>query len=470
MRLYQVNARVWLAELRGTLDDIPDSELDLWSARRFDWLWLLGLWRTGPAGRRAALADPELCAEYRRVLPGFQESDVCGSCFAIAGYTVDARLGGDAALSRLRGRLRERGIRLMLDFVPNHTATDHPWVETHAEYYVHGSEEALRQAPRNFCRVASAQGPVVLAHGRDPNYPGWQDTLQLNYGEPGLREAMASELLRISGLCDGVRCDMAMLLLPEVFERTWGLRPEPFWPHAIRRVRAAHPEFAFMAEVYWDLEWRLQQEGFDYTYDKRLYDRLRSGAARPVRDHLRADLDFQRKSVRFLENHDEERAAAAFPPEMHRAAAVVAYFCPGLRFFQDGQFEGRKIRVPVQLCRRPVEASDPALRAFYDRLLNALPEGAWQLLECSPAWEGNQAWDSFISFAWSQPDGRRLLAVVNYAPNQSQCYVRLPFEDLRGRSFWLKDLMSPEVYRREGDRLYLDLPPWGYNVFEIRVP
>jgi len=263
---------------------------------------------------------------------------------------------------------------------------------------------------------------------------------------------------------------MAMLLLPEVFERTWGLRPEPFWPHAIRRVRAAHPEFAFMAEVYWDLEWRLQQEGFDYTYDKRLYDRLRSGAARPVRDHLRADLDFQRKSVRFLENHDEERAAAAFPPEMHRAAAVVAYFCPGLRFFQDGQFEGRKIRVPVQLCRRPVEASDPALRAFYDRLLNALPEGAWQLLECSPAWEGNQAWDSFISFAWSQPDGRRLLAVVNYAPNQSQCYVRLPFEDLRGRSFWLKDLMSPEVYRREGDRLYLDLPPWGYNVFEIRVP
>jgi hypothetical protein len=188
-----------------------------------------------------------------------------------------------------------------------------------------------------------------------------------------------------------------------------------------------------------------------------------------VRDHLRAEPEFQRKSVRFLENHDEERAAAVFPPNMHRAAAVVAFFCPGLRFFHDGQFEGRKIRVPVQLCRRPAEPVDAALQRFYERLLNSLPEGECRLLECWPAWENNPTWDCFIVFAWSRMDGRRLLAVVNYAPNRSQCYVRLPFEDLRGRPFRLKDLMGPEEYTREDGPLYLDLPPWGSNVFEIRA-
>lgn len=466
-RLYQVNTRVRLSELQGTLDDIPDRDLDFWSARGFDWAWLLGVWQTGPAGRQAALADSVLRAEFRRVLTDFQDNDVCGSCFAIAGYTVHTDFGGDAALKKLRGRLRERGIRLMLDFVPNHTATDHPWVQTHLEYYVHGTEGALLRAPRNYCRVASAGGSIVLAHGRDPNFSGWRDTLQLNYAEPSLQQAMTSELLRISEMCDGVRCDMAMLLLPEVFERTWGVRPRPFWSDAIRRVRVAHPEFTLMAEVYWDLEWRLQQDGFDYTYDKRLYDRLRNGASRPVRDHLRADPEFQRKSVRFLENHDEERAAAVFPPDQHRAAAVIAFFCPGLRFLHDGQLEGRKIRVPVQLCRRPQEPVDADLQQFYERLLNALPEGECRLLECTPAWENNPTWDCFIVLAWSRTDGRRMLAVVNYAPNRSQCYVRLPFEDLCSRTFRLKDLMGPEEYSREGGPLYLDLPPWGYNVFDL---
>ena len=153
---------------------------------------------------------------------------------------------------------------------------------------------------------------MLLAHGRDPYFAGWPDTLQLNYANPATQEAMICELRKIAGQCDGVRCDMAMLLLPEVFERTWGLRPEPFWPHAIERVREQVPNFRFMAEVYWDMEWTLQQQGFDYTYDKRLYDRLRDGHARPVREHFRAEPDYQEKMARFVENHDEPRAAAAF--------------------------------------------------------------------------------------------------------------------------------------------------------------
>jgi glycosidase len=176
----------------------------------------------------------------------------------------------------------------MLDFVPNHTALDHPWVEDHPEYYVPGTEADLARAPQNYIRVRRTRGDRLLAHGRDPYFPGWPDTLQLDYGNPATQEAMIGELLKIAGQCDGVRCDMAMLVLPDVFERIWGRRAPVFWPKATQRVRQQVPGFRFMAEVYWDLEWTMLQQGFDYAYDKRLYDRLREGHARPVREHFLA--------------------------------------------------------------------------------------------------------------------------------------------------------------------------------------
>ena len=179
-------------------------------------------------------------------------------------------------------------MRLLLDFVPNHTALDHPWVEAHPDYYVAGTESDLAHASQNYVRVKRKQGDLILAHGRDPYFPGWSDTLQLDYGNPATQEAMMGELLKIARQCDGVRCDMAMLVLPEIFQRTWGIASQPFWPRATKRVREEFPEFCFLAEVYWDLEWVLQQQGFDYTYDKRLYDRLRDGHARGARASVRS--------------------------------------------------------------------------------------------------------------------------------------------------------------------------------------
>jgi hypothetical protein len=280
---------------------------------------------------------------------------------------------------------------------------------------------------------------------------------------------------------------MAMLLLPDVFLRTWGERSAPadgsdpvdapFWPDAIAAVRERRPDFLLMAEVYWDLEYELQREGFDYTYDKRLYDRLREAAAGPVRDHLRADAEFQRRSARFLENHDEPRSAAAFPFEVLEAAAVITYFVPGLRFFHEGQFEGRRKRVSIHLGRRPEEPVDEALGEFYRRLLAALdrPEvrdGEWSLLECRPAWDGNSTSENFVALAWEGDGGRRLLAAVNYGASQGQCYVGVPFGDLAGRAFRLRDLTGPAAYDRDGDDLtgrglYLDMPAWSYHVFEL---
>jgi len=481
--LFQVNTRVLLSGIGrtlqrpATLDDIPDEKLDRLVENGFDWVWFLGVWQTGPAGRQISLEHAEFRREFQQLLAGFSDNDVCGSCFAITSYTVHSDFGGNAALHRLRRRLDSRGIHLLLDFVPNHTAPDHIWVQQHPEYYVQGTEEQLRQQPQNYTRVTTPSGPIVMAYGRDPYFPGWSDTLQLNYANPDLRAAKIAELETIAAMCDGVRCDMAMLILPEIFERTWGVRPAAFWPEAIGRVRTLNRNFLFMAEVYWDLEWTLQQQGFDYTYDKRLYDRLRDQQARPVRDHFRADMEFQRKSARFLENHDEPRAAATFPPGVHEAAAVLTFLCPGLRFFHQGQIDGFTKRIPVHLRRGPDESVNQKLHAFYEQLLSCIRypvtrEGEWKLLECKPAWDGNGTWDCFICFAWRAAGETSLVVVVNYAPNQSQCYAQIPFADLQGRTFKLHDLMGPAEYQRSGDEmrspgLYLDLPAWGYNVFEL---
>jgi glycosidase len=216
-------------------------------------------------------------------------------------------------------------MRLMLDFVPNHMGLDHPWVEQHPEHFVVGTDDDLARRPQDFTRL----GDRVFAYGRDPYFDGWPDTLQLDYANPAVQEAMTDALIAVADRCDGIRCDMAMLILPDVFERTWGRRPEPFWPAAVARLRERHPAVVLMAEVYWDLEWELQQQGFDFTYDKRLYDRLRDLHAGTVRDHLRAEIDYQHHLARFLENHDEPRAAATFAPEIHRPASLVTFLTPG---------------------------------------------------------------------------------------------------------------------------------------------
>jgi glycosidase len=481
--LYQINTRVWLTELSrdvgrpATLDDIPNTELDRVAEMGFDWVWLLSVWQTGLAGQRVSRTNPEWRKEFQETLPDLREEDIAGSGFAITGYTVHDRLGGDAALARLRERLRQRGLRLLLDFVPNHTGLDHPWVEDHPEYYIPGTEQDLAQAPQNYTRVKRKHGDLLLAHGRDPYFPGWPDTLQLNYGTPETQEAMIGELVKIAGQCDGVRCDMAMLVLPDVFERTWGVPSQPFWPKATQRVRERVQDFCFVAEVYWDLEWTLQQQGFDYAYDKRLYDRLRDGHARPVREHFHAGLDYQNKLARFLENHDEPRAAATFPPGIHEAASVITFLSPGLRFFHQGQFQGRTKRISPHLCRGPDEPTNQKLEQFYDRLIAVLRQalvrdGQWQLLECRPAWEGNWTWDCFLAFAWQGSSGERLLVAVNYAPNQSQCYIRLPFTDLAGSQWRLQDQMGAVIYDRDGSDLqtrglYLDEPPWKACVFSL---
>ena len=481
--LYQINARTWVnqraRQLDGvaTLADIADSELDDIVSHGFDWVYLLGAWQRGENGRRMARQDASLRRVALRHIPDLQEREICGSCFAITGYQISSDLGGDPALANLRERLHQRGIRLMLDFIPNHTAIDHPWAWSQPGYYIQGTDEDIHLEPKNYVRVTTAQGERVLAHGRDPHFPGWNDTLQLNYANPLVIEAMTQELLSLAERCDGLRCDMAMLVLPEVFEHTWGQRPAPFWPYSIQRLRKRHPDFILLAEVYWDLEQILQEQGFNYTYDKHLYDLLREGRAQPIIHHLHADLGYQSRMARFLENHDEERAAAIFPDERHRAAATVTYLAPGLRFFHQGQLEGRRFRTPMQLCRSPEEPVDLGLQNDYRRLLACLAQpithqGEWQLLEAHPAWDNNSNWSDFILYFWHYAE-KMLLVAVNYSAHSSQCFVRLPFPWLQNQDWSLEDWLSPMVYVRHGDEitskgLYLDMTPWGAHAFDLK--
>ena len=477
--LYEINTWVWLDELSReagralTLATVPAREWDRVASLGFDAVWLMGVWERSPEGIRIARANEGLQADFRRALPDFEERDNVGSPYCVRRYAVDAHLGGSEALAAARGELAGRGLRLILDFVPNHVAPDHPWVDEHPGFFIRGSAEDLERDPKSF--VARPHG--IYACGRDPYFPAWPDVLQLNAFDGGLRTATIETLDGIAAQCDGVRCDMAMLLLNAVFERTWGSRaggkPEAdYWREIIPRVKDRHPEFRFIAEAYWDLEWELQQQGFDFCYDKRLYDRLEHDPAESVRLHLCAELAYQERLVRFIENHDEPRAAAAFPPERHRAAAVTALTLPGARLVHEGQMEGRRVRLPVFLARRPPEPADPVLGAFYGQLLGALHrggflEGAWRLCERS-GWPDNASYRNLVSWCWQRGESFCVI-VVNLSGTASQGLVRVPLEGLRGRSWRLRDVHTSTTHERRGDDLcgpglYVDLPPWGFHV------
>ncbi len=482
--VYEINTAVWLERLgRPTgrplaLDEVPGAEWDALAALPVDAVWLMGVWERSPAGLRIALENPALVAGNRAALPDLRDEDVIGSPYCVRDYVVDARFGGRRALAAARAELASRGLGLILDYVPNHVAPDHPWCSERPECLLEGSEEELARDPAGFMRT----GAGVFARGRDPYFPPWPDVVQVNAFSPALRDAVAEMLIDVGDQCDGLRCDMAMLMTSEVFARTWGGRPGPvpaqeFWPQLIERVKSAHPDLRFIAEAYWDMEWTLQQQGFDFCYDKRLYDRLLGEGPDAVRGHLRADRDYQERLIRFIENHDEPRAAAVFADAQARAAAVVFSTLQGARLYHDGQFEGRRVRIPVFLGRGPDEPVDEQLCAFYLRLVAAiaesgLREGDWRLCDCR-GWPDNNSCVQLVSWCWSTPAGRNLV-VVNLADAPATARVALPWEDLAGRSWTLRERLVELSFQRAGDELaaqglYVELGPWQAHFLSVEA-
>ncbi|HEY5395654.1 MAG TPA: alpha-amylase family glycosyl hydrolase [Trebonia sp.] len=486
--IYEVNTAVWLAELSRaaaapvTLGSVPDAAWDVVTPAGVDAVWLMGVWERSPAGLELALANAGLMESFRDALPDVQDQDIIGSPYCVHRYAADERFGGPSGLAAARAALADRGVKLILDYVPNHVAPDHPWVTEHPEYFIQGDDDDLKADPAGWLPV----GVYVLAHGRDPYFPPWPDVVQLNAYAAAARTATQQTLSDIAAQCDGIRCDMAMLMTNDVFGKTWGeragQRPEQeFWPAIIAELRTRHPDTVLIAEAYWDMEWTLQQQGFAFCYDKRLYDRILEVNPPDLRGHLQADLGYQSRLVRFLENHDEPRIAGALPAVLQRTAAVTIATLPGATLWHEGQFEGRRVRPPVFLARRPEEPLDQELAAWYRDLLDVVAErrvrtGAWQLLEVA-GWPDNESGRNLIAWSWTPgadaADARRHVIVVNLSETEAQGRIRLPWPDLPGRRWRLLDPLSGSDFTRDGGELadkglYVEMQPGQYYLLAVR--
>lgn len=480
--VYEINTRVWLDTLsreKGKkihLGTVPRAEWNAIGKSGVDAVWLMGVWERSAAGIDVSNHDEPLVDEFQQVLPDYTPEDNVGSPYCVRDYRVAEYLGGPDGLAKARRALASMGLSLILDYVPNHTALDHPWVTEHPEYFVRGTEEDLAQSPRYYFK----SGGNIIANGRDPYFPAWTDVAQLNPYNTRLRKAVAETITDIAGRCDGIRCDMAMLMLNDIFQRTWGEKagkpPETeFWTDIINATKKHYPDFTFIAEVYWDLEWNLQQLGFDYCYDKRLYDRLVHENGTSVRNHLKADMDYQERLVRFIENHDEPRAATMFHDAKARVAAILCCTLPGALLLHQGQFEGFRVRFPVFLRRGPQEHVDRGLQHFYLSLLalmreTGLKQGEWYLCDTS-GWPDNQSYLNMVAWSWQNED-RHILIAVNLSDGYSQGKIKVPWIKPDVSVWELQDLMNPAInYRRAHEDLtpglYVELPPWGYHFFQF---
>jgi hypothetical protein len=478
--IYEINTWPWLESVSSDegrivdLGSVPTRYWDEIGELGFDAVWLMGVWQRSPIGIDIALSNGDLRDAFQAALPDWRPADVVGSPYCIRDYTVDEHLGGPAGLAIARAALAARGIRLLLDFVPNHVAPEHSWTTQQPELFVTGTQADLDSDPASFIEVAGR----VLARGRDPYFPAWPDVVQLDAFAPGLRTAATSTLRMIADQCDGVRCDMAMLLTNDVFSRTWGTRVGPppnseYWPTVIDGVHESYPEFLFLAEAYWDMEWALMQQGFDYCYDKRLYDRLAAGEVGQLWQHLLADNGYQNALVRFVENHDEPRAVTAFGSRRAPAVAVAALTQTGARLIHQGQLQGRRVRLPVFLGRFPAEPVDPELEVFYRGLLGALSDptfrgGRWVLGD-RRGWPGNDSFERLV--AWSWHGDTRWLIVVNLSDDTATGLIRAPFADLSGHHWQLVDPTQNITFDRDGadlvDGLYVELAAWRWHLLRL---
>ena len=489
--LYEINTRCWLRELSAregravTLADIPDSEFESWQKAGFTHIWLMGVWTGGPKARAKAMETAAQKKAYADALPDCREDDIGPSPYAVADYTVAEALGGEAGLQAFRRRLNGKGMKLVLDFVPNHLGLDHAWLRQRPELFVQSPKEAAG----TFAQETNG-GIRWLAHGKDPYFPPWTDTVQLDYRSEETRRVMTELLQTIAGRCDGVRCDMAMLILADIFEKTWQhmpVTPEPrkggttneFWSSAVASVKEAHPGFLFLAEAYWGLEGKLQSLGFDYTYDKELYDLLTTRNSQGPQSYLLSkSREFISRSAHFLENHDEPRIASILNPAEHRAAALLILGLPGMRLLYQGQLAGATIKNPVQLLRRQAEEAKPEIEKMYDELLTVLKQtsvgqGKAELLQPRPAWSGNPTAGNIVLVQWQREARVFELVTVNLAPHASQCYAQVRLPAGAAKEWELRDLLGDERYIRAADDLqnqglYLELRAHAAQLFRFQ--
>ncbi|MHA1966156.1 MAG: alpha-amylase family glycosyl hydrolase [Candidatus Hodarchaeales archaeon] len=488
-RLLELNSRVWLKELNTkfnkslSLIEVPESVWRNFRKEGYDWIWLMGVWETSPVETDLHTRE-DLVNELNHSLPSWTTKDTVGSPYSILRYTINPLLGKEGDLSDLHDKLNKHGLNLMLDFVPNHYGSHTPLIETNLELFIHTTNK-----PTKNIELFHNINENWVAYGKDPYFPPWKDTFQLNYFNEDTRKFMTHQITQIAKVCDGIRCDMAMLCLNDVVMKTWGLFLEKlgfsepqmeFWKEAIEMVKMENSSFHFLAEVYWDLEWTLQQLGFDYTYDKQLYDRMRSKTSGEITEHLKADLKFQMRSLRFIENHDEPRAVSAFGREKSLAAAAIISTIPGMTLYHQGQLEGKTIKTPLRLLQTKNEAIDTVLEKAYQKILTfsgdeVFRTGSFQLNPIVHAWEKNLTYQNLLSWQWVAPRNNQFkVIIVNYAdtPSQGKIHLTIPEFFEQTDIFNFKDSFSGVNYQWEKniviqEGLFVDLRPFSAHLFDV---
>ncbi|HWF39269.1 MAG TPA: alpha-amylase family glycosyl hydrolase [Candidatus Acidoferrales bacterium] len=468
--LYEINTWAWLEQLSARagrqigLRNVPDSEWDSFARLGFDIVWLMGVWQRSPKSREVALADPRNMLPYKLALPDWSPSGVVGSPYAVKQYVPDTRIGTWDDMDAAREKMRARGMALFLDFVGNHTALDHPWTAEHPEFYVQGSAKDFENDPGGFFRADSNKGVVYLAYGRDPYFPPWMDVAQLNHFSLEMRAAEIGELRNIARHCDGVRCDMAMLHLRDIFGGIWGRflggmkAPQTeFWADA----HCAVPRLVLLAEAYWGTEQRLLDLGFSFVYDKGLYDAVRDANAGEVRSRLSADVKQQSHFARFLENHDEARSVDLFGRQRLSSVATLMGTLPGMRFYYQGELEGCIPHLPITLRTQSEKPPDGFYVNIFEKILTitkhmVFHEGDWRLLDTSDA--GDSSFGNLVVYEWLSATGSsstltHKVIAVNLRDTASQAWVHFGASLDGAEEYIFYDQLHDVRYPRKGSEL-----------------
>jgi hypothetical protein len=474
--LYEINTRPWLKQfgVKATLADIPDDYWISLKEKGIDYIWLMGVWETSQDSIEKHCFHPDLVRAYDEVSTKWTKQDISGSPYAIEDYIVSRLLGSKHDLFRVKRQINRLGLKLILDFVPNHFNAHSQLVLDHPEVFIHKQSGAYANDQTFF-----SVGDRLFAHGRDPYFPPWSDTVQINYFNQNAQQFMTDRLLDITKLCDGVRCDMAMLVLPDIFSKTWGfLNPQnthanDFWTLAIAKVKEQNRDFLFIAEAYWDTQWRLQQLGFDYTYDKEILDLLKEDNISQLKLHLKGSLEYQNRCIRFIENHDEERSLRSLGDEKTKAAAILFSTIPGMKLYYDGQWQGQRKKYPVQMgtffenencaCGIKVFSSSPAdpcacMYGHYQSLLKVLDhavfkKGNWSMIDVTG--------ESTVVFLWQYEEEERIVAVnLGNSPELVDC--NLPMESRKDDFIdLLNGQKNPSYARVRSHGIRFELP--GYK-------
>lgn len=477
--LYELNTRSWLWDLSEkaghpvTLDDLSPRDLEHWRKLGVTHFWLMGVWPIGPKAREFALKHWQ--ETWSKEIPSVAE-DVHGSPFAWSNIVPD-----DAVSPTLKffEQTAEAEIPLILDMISNHAGLDFPWIETEPATFM----QSPHAMPGTFLRKTKF-GKRHFAHGRDPYWPPWEDTVQFDHRQSRAQQALIAMFDRMAEFADGFRCDMAMLLQRETFAKTWAGFPEhvrgdppfEFWPICLEFLREKRPDLLMIAESYWDTEERMQEFGFDYTYHKPVYDRIVRRQFSELRESLaRRTPEFLSRCVHFLENHDEPRIASLLPPALHKAAAVLLLGLPGMVLLHDGQLEGRKAFARIQMSKRLPEGPDLEIAGFYERLLSTVKAshvraGAPRVLPVEEAEPGNASWRGCLAIAWDDPSSTETdLVVVNLSPQPARCRLGEGFSPEAACTVHFRaDAARPAQHHWQSGALRADLPPETAEIWRLQ--